>query len=59
MELLSPVGSIDGVKAAILNGADSIYLGLTKLGKNISLLCSSVPEVDLAAADKIQTTCQL
>jgi len=30
MELLSPVGSIDGVKAAILNGADSIYLGLTK-----------------------------
>lgn len=30
MELLSPVGSIEAVKAAVLNGADSIYLGLKK-----------------------------
>ena len=34
----------------------ALYLGLTKLGKNVALLCSSIPETQLPAADKIQNT---
>ena len=29
-ELLSPVGDFDGLKAAVQNGADSVYLGARK-----------------------------
>lgn len=35
--------------------ATSLYLGLTKMGKNVSLACSSKPQSDLAASDKITT----
>lgn len=34
--------------------ATAIYLGLTKLGKNVSLVCDTDPKSDLIAADKIQ-----
>jgi nanoRNase/pAp phosphatase (c-di-AMP/oligoRNAs hydrolase) len=34
----------------------SLYLGLTKLGKNVALLSSSTPDTQFAAADKIQNT---
>lgn len=34
----------------------SLYLGLTKLGKAVSLVSSEIPQSDLVAADKIQTT---
>ena len=32
IELLSPAGSMDALKAAIHNGADAIYLGGKKFG---------------------------
>ena len=34
----------------------TLYLGLTKLGKNVTLLSASTPESQLSAADKIQST---
>jgi hypothetical protein len=37
-----------------LAGATSLYLGLLKMGKNISLVCSSPIKSDMVAADKIQ-----
>jgi hypothetical protein len=39
----------DGVAAAA-----GLYLALTKMGKNISIVCSSKPQHDLVAVDKIQ-----
>lgn len=36
--------------------ATTLFLGLTKLGKNVALACSSDLKSDLAAADKIQPT---
>lgn len=36
IELLSPAGSMDALKAAIHNGADAIYLG----GKNLERVLS-------------------
>ncbi len=41
----------DGIAAAT-----ALYLGLSKLGKNLSIVCSSPVKSELAAADKIQTT---
>jgi nanoRNase/pAp phosphatase (c-di-AMP/oligoRNAs hydrolase) len=35
-------------------GATSLYLGLLKMGKNISLVCSTPIKNDMVAADKIQ-----
>lgn len=35
--------------------AASLYLGLTKMGKNVSLACSTKPESDIIGADKIKT----
>ena len=40
---------------AIASGT-ALYLGLTALGKNVALLCSTTPETQLSAADKIQNT---
>ena len=42
MELLVPVGSMDCLKAAVLNGADAVYLGLKdfsarKFARNFSI----------------------
>lgn len=34
--------------------AASLYLALSKAGKNISLVCSTVPESDIIAIDKVQ-----
>lgn len=34
----------------------ALYLGLSKLGKNVAILSTSTPETQLAAADKIQNT---
>ena len=31
-ELLVPVGNIDSLKAAVMNGADAIYLGGKRFG---------------------------
>jgi len=42
--------SFDSVAAAT-----SLYLGLTKGGKNISLVCSQKPSADIVAVDKFQT----
>lgn len=42
---------------AIASGT-ALYLALTKLGKNVSLVCAQVPESDIAGVDKIQTTIQ-
>ncbi len=41
--------SVDAVAAAT-----SLYLGLTKMGKNIALVCESNAKSDLIASDKIQ-----
>ncbi|MEO6509199.1 MAG: DHH family phosphoesterase [Patescibacteria group bacterium] len=35
--------------------ACSLYLGLTKIGKNVTIACSSPVQADFVAADKIQT----
>lgn len=40
--------------ADAIAGATSLYLGLLKMGKNISLVCSSPIKSDMGAADKIQ-----
>jgi len=39
-----------------ISAATSLYLGLTKMGKNVSLACSSKPTSDLTGADKIQSS---
>lgn len=38
-----------------LAAATTLYLGLTKLGKNVSIACASEVKSDLVAADKIQS----
>lgn len=43
--------SVDAVAAAT-----SLYLGLTKLGKNVSLVCATPIQSDLTASDKIQSS---
>ncbi|PIZ01165.1 hypothetical protein COY62_00150 [bacterium (Candidatus Howlettbacteria) CG_4_10_14_0_8_um_filter_40_9] len=43
--------SVDAVAAST-----ALYLGLLKLGKQISIICSSPVQSDLAGADKIQST---
>ncbi len=48
--IIPPNPSIDAVAAAT-----SLYLGLTKTGKNVSLACSQKPVSDLTAVDKFQT----
>lgn len=40
---------------AIASGT-ALYLGLSKIGKNVAILSASTPETQLAAADKIQNT---
>ncbi len=40
---------------AIASGT-ALYLGLTKLGKNVTILASAHPQSQLAASDKIQNT---
>ncbi len=40
---------------AIAAGA-ALYMALTKMGKNVSLVCSQVPETDITGADKIKTS---
>lgn len=40
--------------ADAIAGATALYLGLLKMGKNISLVCSSSLKSDMVAADKIQ-----
>lgn len=42
---------------AIASGT-ALYLALTKLGKNVSLVCAQVPESDITGADKIKTSIQ-
>lgn len=36
--------------------ATALYLGLTKMGKNVSLACSVMPESEITAIDKVQTS---
>lgn len=43
--------SIDALAAAT-----SLYLGLTKIGKNVSVACATIPATDLVGTDKIQNT---
>ncbi len=47
--IIPPNPTTDAVAAAT-----SLYLGLTKMGKNVSLACSQKPAYDLTAADKFQ-----
>jgi len=47
---IPPTPTIDAVAAST-----SLYLGLTKMGKNISLVCSQKPATDLVGGDKFQT----
>ncbi len=47
--ILPPNPNIDAIASAT-----SLYLGLTKLGKTVSIACESDIESDLFAADKIQ-----
>lgn len=42
---------------AIASGT-SLYLALTKMGKNVSLICAAMPETDIVGADKIKTSIQ-
>ena len=37
-----------------ISAATTLYLGLTKMGKNVSLACESKPNSDLIGVDKIQ-----
>lgn len=37
IELLSPAGSIEAVKAAVCNGADAVYLGAAFFGARSSV----------------------
>lgn len=37
-------------------GATSLYLGLLKLGKNVTIVCSSPVKSDMTATDKIQSS---
>ena len=39
-----------------ISAATTLYLGLLKLGKNVSIICSSQVKSDVIAADKIQST---
>ena len=48
--VIPPNPTVDAQAAAA-----SLYLGLTKMGKNVSLACSTKPESDIIAADKIKT----
>jgi len=47
--IIPPNASPDAIAAAT-----SLYLGITKMGKNVSLSCSNKISSDLIAADKIQ-----
>lgn len=47
--IIPPKSSIDAIAAAT-----SLYLGLTKMGKNVSLACSEKITSDLTASDKFQ-----
>ncbi len=42
---------------AIASGT-ALYLALTKMGKNVSLVCSTMPESDITGTDKIKTSIQ-
>ncbi|MFH0979357.1 MAG: hypothetical protein V1803_00170 [Candidatus Roizmanbacteria bacterium] len=48
--IIPPSPTIDVIAAST-----SFYLGLTKMGKNVSLTCSQKPVSDLTAGDKFQT----
>jgi len=48
--IIPPNPSVDAVAAAT-----SLYLGLLKMGKTVSLVCASKPQSDLIAVDKIQS----
>lgn len=48
--VIPPTPTTDTIAAST-----SLFLGLTKLGKNVSLVCQNKPESDLLAADKIKT----
>lgn len=48
--VIPPNPTVDAQAAAA-----SLYLGLTKMGKNVSLACSTKPESDIIGADKIKT----
>jgi nanoRNase/pAp phosphatase (c-di-AMP/oligoRNAs hydrolase) len=48
--VIPPNPTIDAQAAAA-----SLFLGLTKMNKNVSLVCSTKPESDLIAIDKIKT----
>ncbi|KKQ24634.1 MAG: Phosphoesterase RecJ domain protein [Candidatus Roizmanbacteria bacterium GW2011_GWC2_37_13] len=47
--IIPPNSTVDAVAAST-----SLYLGLTKMGKNVSLACSQKPTTDLTAGDKFQ-----
>lgn len=47
--IIPPDSSIDALAAAA-----SLYLGLSKINKNLSLVCSQKPETNLIGADKFQ-----
>jgi nanoRNase/pAp phosphatase (c-di-AMP/oligoRNAs hydrolase) len=42
--------------ADAISAATALYLGLLKLGKNVSIVCASQVKSDVIAADKIQST---
>ena len=49
-ELLSPAGSLDAVRAAVANGADSVYLGAEKFNARDEGAQLSLDELDAACA---------
>lgn len=51
MIVMQANASVDGVAAAT-----ALYLALTKMGKSMSIVTSTVPQMDLAGVDKIQNT---
>lgn len=48
-ELLAPAGSFDALKAAVHNGADAVYLGLTVYGARAKAQNFSLEEIKVAA----------
>jgi hypothetical protein len=42
--------------ADAISAAAAMYLGLTKMGKSVNIVCSTAPQSDLVGADKIQSS---
>ena len=54
IELLSPVGDFDCLRAAVQNGADAVYLGAADFNARYSAKNFSLEELEQAISDKMK-----